>query len=97
MGQEIHTTRFTEQDLRRFSQRLADETRLAQDTYAQGGFAAEGRVAGFELEAWLLDRHFYPVPCNQAFLARMADPQVVAELSRGRMRHGRPEAKAEDD
>ena len=82
MGQEIHTTRFTEQDLRRFSQRLADETRLAQDTYAQGGFAAEGRVAGFELEAWLLDRHFYPVPCNQAFLARMADPQVVAELSR---------------
>lgn len=82
MGQEITATRFTEQDLSRFSQRLADETRLAQATFAQGGFAADARVAGFELEAWLLDRHFYPIPCNQAFLARMADPQVVAELSR---------------
>lgn len=82
MGQEISTTRFGEQDLRCFSQRLAEETRLARDTYARGGFANEGRMAGFELEAWLLDRHFYPIPCNQAFLARMADPQVVAELSR---------------
>lgn len=82
MGQEIRTTRFTQQDLSQFSQRLAEETRLAQQTHAHGGFANEGRVAGFELEAWLLDRHFYPVPCNQAFLARMADPNVVAELSR---------------
>lgn len=82
MGQEITSTRFTEQDHTRFSQRLADETRLAQATFAQGGFAADARVAGFELEAWLLDRHFCPIPCNQAFLARMADPLVVAELSR---------------
>ncbi len=82
MGQEISTTRFSEQDLSRFSLRLAEETSLAQDTYARAGFATEGRTAGFELEAWLLDRHFYPIPCNQAFLARMADPQVVAELSR---------------
>ncbi|HEX5355993.1 MAG TPA: glutamate-cysteine ligase family protein [Aquabacterium sp.] len=82
MGQEITATRFNAEDLARFAQGLAAETRLAADTFRRGGFAQQGRVAGFELEAWLLDRNFYPVPCNQSFLARMADPQVVAELSR---------------
>lgn len=82
MGQEITETRFSADDMARFAQRLYAETRLAADTFQHGGFAQHGRVAGFELEAWLLDRNFYPVPCNQSFLARMADPQVVAELSR---------------
>lgn len=93
MGQEITATRFSADDLARFEQRLATETRLAADTLKQGGFAQAGRVAGFELEAWLLDRHFYPVPCNQSFLARMADPQVVAELSRFNIElNGEPQA-----
>jgi gamma-glutamylcysteine synthetase len=82
MGQDISQTQFTSADTTRFQQRLADETRLAQQTFQQGGFAREGHVAGFELEAWLVDRNLYPVPCNQAFLQRMADPLVVAELSR---------------
>lgn len=82
MGQEISQTQFTAGDHARFAQRLQAETRLASQTFAQGGFARSGCTAGFELEAWLLDRHFAPVPCNQRFLARMADPQVVAELSR---------------
>jgi hypothetical protein len=82
MGQEIATSRFSADDFARFRACLADETRLARDTFAHGGFAAGGRVAGFELEAWLLDRNFFPSPCNQSFLARIADPLVVAELSR---------------
>jgi gamma-glutamyl:cysteine ligase YbdK (ATP-grasp superfamily) len=82
MGQDIQETQFTEADHATFARRLADETALARRTFAEGGFADQGRMAGFELEAWLLDRHHYPVPCNQSFLARMADPLVVAELSR---------------
>lgn len=82
MGQEITATRFDADDMARFAQSLKAETRLAADTFKHGGFAQQGRVAGFELEAWLLDRNFYPIACNQSFLARMADPQVVAELSR---------------
>jgi hypothetical protein len=82
MGQEIATSRFSADDFARFGACLADETRLARETFAHGGFAAGGRVAGFELEAWLLDRNFFPSPCNQSVLARLDDPLVVAELSR---------------
>jgi hypothetical protein len=38
-------------------------------------------VAGFELEAWLIDEKLLPVPGNVSFLARMASPLVVPELS----------------
>lgn len=82
MGQDIGDTRFGDEERLRFAQRLADETQRARSAYAAGEFSRTGRVAGFELEAWLVDRNFYPVPCNQSFLARMADPLVVAELSR---------------
>ncbi|MBI5924759.1 MAG: glutamate--cysteine ligase [Aquabacterium sp.] len=93
MGQEISATRFNADDMARFAQCLETETSLAADTFKLGGFAQQGRVAGFELEAWLLDRNFYPVPCNQSFLARMADPQVVAELSRFNIElNGEPQA-----
>jgi hypothetical protein len=82
MGQEIAQTSFAPEDAARFAERLKHETQLVQDTFVRGGFAARATVAGYELEAWLLDRNFYPVPCNQSFLARMDDPMVVAELSR---------------
>lgn len=82
MGQEISATCFTADDTRCFHQRLEHETQLAQQRFAQGGFAAAGRVAGFELEAWLIDRNHFPAPCNQRFLERLADPLVVPELSR---------------
>jgi hypothetical protein len=57
-------------DFVRFSQRLALETRHAQDAYARGDFANTGLVAGFELEAWLIDENLFPVPRNVSFLAR---------------------------
>ena len=82
MGQEITETRFSEDDFARFGRRLAYETQRARQAWADGEFAEAGCVAGFELEAWLIDRNFYPVACNQAFLARLADPLVVPELSR---------------
>lgn len=82
MGQEIADTRFSQDDFARFGRRLAEETQRARQAYADGEFADQQCVAGFELEAWLIDRNFYPAPCNQTFLARLADPLVVPELSR---------------
>jgi gamma-glutamyl:cysteine ligase YbdK (ATP-grasp superfamily) len=82
MGQEITHTHFTEADLARFQASLNRETSLAQQIFQEGGFAETEATAGFELEAWLVDRNLYPVPCNQSFLQRLADPLVVAELSR---------------
>ncbi len=82
MGQEITGTQFSTDDFARFGGCLARETQRARQAFADGEFADAGHVAGFELEAWLIDRNFYPVGCNQAFLARLADPLVVPELAR---------------
>lgn len=82
MGQEISASRFTPDDFERFRQRLQDETQLACRSFVQGSFASSGRVAGFELEACLVDRHLFPAPCNVRFLERLSDPLVVPELSR---------------
>ncbi|MCF8200278.1 MAG: glutamate--cysteine ligase [Sulfuritalea sp.] len=82
MGQEIGSDTFTADDFARFSQRLELETRHARETFAHGRFSNEGWVAGFELEAWLVDEHFFPVPRNVAFLEQLGNPLVVEELSR---------------
>lgn len=93
MGQEIPDSQFSADAYARFGRRLAYETQRARRAYAEGEFADVGHVAGFELEAWLIDRHFAPVACNQAFLARLADPLVVPELSRFNIEiNGTPEA-----
>ena len=82
MGKEIGGDAFTADDFVRFGRRLGVETRHARAAYARGDFANTGTVAGFELEAWLVDDNFFPVPRNMAFLARMNNPLVVPELSR---------------
>lgn len=82
MGQEIANTQFTEADRTAFAEHLAQETALAQRWFAEGRFSSNGPVCGFELEAWLIDRNFFPAPHNQTLLARLGDPLVVPELSR---------------
>ena len=81
MGKEIGNDGFTAGDFSRFKRRLALETRHAHDAYFRGEFENEGLVAGFELEAWLIDKHLLPVPRNVSFLKRLASPLVVPELS----------------
>lgn len=48
----------------------------------RGGFTEGSFVAGFELEAWLLDHTGRPNPVNEAYLRALDDPLVVPELSR---------------
>jgi gamma-glutamylcysteine synthetase len=81
MGGEIRGREFSDEDFTRFRDRLAQETRLLRETYAAGQCSRAGPFIGLELEAWLIDRNFFPAPHNQSFLARLADPSVVAELS----------------
>lgn len=82
MGQEIQQTRFSPRDFARFRQRLAVETRLAQEMAASGAFDPGPPVAGFEIEVCLLDAHEAPAPVNGAFLERMDDPLATLELAR---------------
>ena len=82
MGQEINRTRFSEADHEQFSARLAEETAALRSFAKGGGFRDARYVAGFELEAWLLDHAGWPSPVNAPFLRALNDPLVVPELSR---------------
>jgi len=82
MGQEINRTRFSEADQEQFSARLAEETAALRSLAKAGGFRDARYVAGFELEAWLLDHAGRPSPVNEAYLRTLNDPLVVPELSR---------------
>lgn len=82
MGQEITLTQFSEADFQQFRGRLFAETASLRQFAEAGGFSDARFIAGFELEAWLLDHAGFPNPVNEAFLHKLNDPMVVPELSR---------------
>ncbi len=81
MGQEIPTTRFTRHHFHSFQEHLRAETRLLGEALRCGHFAETDAVAGFELEAWLVDDACAPAPVNQPFLAELHNPLAVPELA----------------
>lgn len=81
MGEEIKTRDFTQHDFAEFSKRLRRETQLLESIFREGGFSRRGPVAGFELEAWLVDRDGNPLPINRAYLDRLGSSLVVPELA----------------
>jgi hypothetical protein len=82
MGQEIETPRFAPEDFAAFALRVAEETDSFERLESADGLAHDAYVGGFELEAWLVDRNYFPLAKNAAFLERVASPLVVPELSR---------------
>jgi hypothetical protein len=82
MGQEINRTRFSNADFHAFSSKLAEETAALRAVAGSGGLSDARYIAGFELEAWLLDHTGRPNPVNDAYLQALNDPLVVPELSR---------------
>ncbi len=82
MGKEIEGVAFESPDFERFSAALVSETELLAEWLASGRFGDADHVVGFELEACLLDRNYYPAAENERFLAKLAHPLVVPELSR---------------
>lgn len=82
MGREIEGWGFDEASYRRFEERLDAETRRLQGLEATGGLSDRHGVAGYELEAWLVDDHQRPTPASEAFLAAMPAGMATPELSR---------------
>lgn len=81
MGEEILSSDFAAADFDIFKQALRDETALLQRYFAEQRFAVSHPVAGFELEAWLVDHDLRPAPLNQEFLARFNNPLASPELA----------------
>jgi len=82
LGEEIGRLSLGARDFHRFRARLAQETERLGELEKAGAFSEAGFVAGFEVEAWLVDRQCRPSPVNEALLERLQDPLVVPELSR---------------
>jgi len=82
MGEEILSSQFSRQDHARFQARLEAETRLLQTYFDEQKFSSAAPVAGFELEAWLLDPdQFRPLSNNDAFLKQLNNPLASPELA----------------
>jgi len=81
MGQEITTSHFSEGDFRLFHQRLQQETAALQVWFSDRQFSNHSPVAGYEMEAWLVDSQARPAACNEAFLAAADHSLYSAELA----------------
>jgi len=81
MGQEIDSSRFSEDDFQQFRRGLQAETAELQAWFDGQRFSSAGPVAGYELEAWLIDAQGRPAACNQAFLQRADNPLYTVELA----------------
>jgi hypothetical protein len=81
MGQEISSSSFEQEDFDHFHARLVEETQLLGDLLREQRLDPSEPIAGYELEAWLIDGQGNPSPRNAEFLQALDDPQVVAELA----------------
>ena len=57
MGEEISNVRFRKSHFRDFQDRLQQETALLQNWFETHAFDCGQQTGGFEIEAWLVDRH----------------------------------------
>lgn len=81
MGEEIQSSQFSEQDFVRFKLALTAETARLKQYFETGRFDSQGGVAGFELEAWLIDSQYRPVSGNEEFLRLFDSPLASPELA----------------
>ncbi len=97
MGQEIGNSHFSASDFQEFAARLRQETDILKSWFDQQSLATESAIAGFELEAWLVDAEGRPAPINQLYLKRLNDPLVVPELSVFNVEFNTPEQRLQGD
>ncbi len=82
MGQEISAAHFTQEDFQRFKQHLQRETMLLAKLLDSQSLSQQDPVAGFEIEAWLVDHAMRPAPVNDLFLSSFNNPLACEELAR---------------
>jgi len=81
MGEEIRNSQYQPDDFKQFHEKLKTETELVSQWFHDNHFSSASPVAGFELEAWLVDEQFRPSPLNDIFLKQLNDPLASPELA----------------
>ncbi len=82
MGQEISFSTFDKSDFDHFHQKLKAETELLKKMIKQNACSTRAPVAGFEIEAWIVDKDMRPAPINDYFLATLNNPLAFEELAK---------------
>ncbi len=82
MGQEISFSEFDKADFDNFYHHLKIETALLKKMIEQKACSTRSPVAGFEIEAWVLDDKMNPAPVNDHFLATLNNPLAFEELAK---------------
>ena len=82
MGDEIQYSHFKKSDYQQFVSQLEDETALLKQWFDRSQFSTSPLVAGYELEAWLVNRVGRPAAINQAFLAKANNELLTPELAK---------------
>ena len=82
MGEEIQYSHFKKSDYQQFVTKLKEETALVRDWFGSGFFSSAPLMAGYELEAWLVNDKGRPAPINKEFLDLANNAMLSPELAR---------------
>jgi len=82
MGQEIPVSQFDQTDFNQFQQKLKQETALLKKMIEQKACSTRAPVAGFEIEACILNKNMQPSPTNAHFLTSLNNPLAFEELAK---------------
>ena len=82
MGEEIQYSRFNKSNYDQFEHRLREETQLLGEWFDDNVLSEHEPIAGYELEAWLIDDRGTPCALNEHFLELANNELLTPELAR---------------
>ncbi len=77
MGEEIKYSHFNKADYQQFLSQLEKETMLLKSWFDNHRFSSSPLMAGYELEAWLINKTGNPIAINDDFL-KLADNALLS-------------------
>lgn len=82
MGEEIEYSHFRQNDYTSFQKHLEQETNVLADWFHDRRLSRRPPVAGYELEAWLINSDYIPCPQNEMFLKQANNALLSPELAK---------------
>jgi hypothetical protein len=82
MGEEIQYSHFNKSDYQQFESHLKQETALLKSWFDNEQFSSSSLMAGYELEAWLINQTGNPAAINESFLKLANNELLSPELAK---------------
>ncbi len=82
MGEEIQYSHFNKSDYQQFLSHLKEETTLLKSWFDNHQFSSSPLMAGYELEAWLINKTGNPAAINDIFLEQADNVLLSPELAK---------------